>query len=47
MKKQLTIGIDVGGTNTVLGLIDREGNCLARTDFHTQRSTNDDGPVVK
>ena len=45
MKKQLTIGIDVGGTNTVLGLIDREGNCLARTDFHTQRSTNDDGPV--
>ncbi len=45
MKKQLTIGIDVGGTNTVLGLIDRDGNCLARTDFHTQRSTNEDGPV--
>lgn len=45
MKKQLTIGIDVGGTNTVLGLIDREGNCLARTEFHTQRSTNEDGPV--
>lgn len=45
MKKQLTVGIDVGGTNTVLGLIDRDGNCLARTDFHTQRSTNEDGPV--
>ncbi|MBO7299801.1 MAG: ROK family protein [Tidjanibacter sp.] len=45
MKKQLTIGVDVGGTNTVLGLIDRDGNCLARTDFHTQRSTNEDGPV--
>ncbi len=45
MKKQFTIGIDVGGTNTVLGLIDRDGNCLARTDFHTQRSTNEDGPV--
>ncbi|MBQ8271476.1 MAG: ROK family protein [Tidjanibacter sp.] len=45
MKKQLTIGVDVGGTNTVLGLIDREGNCLARTEFHTQRSTNEDGPV--
>ena len=45
MKKQLTIGIDVGGTNTVLGLVDREGNCLARTEFHTQRSTNEDGPV--
>lgn len=45
MKKQLTIGIDVGGTNTVLGLIDREGNCIARTEFHTQRSTNEDGPV--
>ena len=45
MKKHFTIGIDVGGTNTVLGLIDRDGNCLARTDFHTQRSTNEDGPV--
>lgn len=45
MKKQLTIGIDVGGTNTVLGLIDREGNCIARAEFHTQRSTNEDGPV--
>ena len=45
MKKQLTIGVDVGGTNTVLGLIDREGNCIARTEFHTQRATNEDGPV--
>lgn len=45
MKKQLTIGIDVGGTNTVLGLVDRDGNCIARTEFHTQRSTNEDGPV--
>ena len=45
MKKQLTIGVDVGGTNTVLGLIDREGNCLARTDFSTQRSTSEEGPV--
>lgn len=45
MKKQLTIGIDVGGTNTVLGLIDRDSNCIARTEFHTQRSTNEDGPV--
>ena len=45
MKKQLTIGVDVGGTNTVLGLIDREGNCLARTEFHTQRSTSEEGPV--
>lgn len=45
MKKQLTIGVDVGGTNTVLGLIDRDGNCVGRTEFHTQRATSPDGPV--
>ncbi len=45
MKKQLTIGVDVGGTNTVLGLIDKDGTCIARTEFHTQRQTSDDGPV--
>ena len=28
-KKDVTLGIDIGGTNTVLGFVDREGNCLA------------------
>jgi glucokinase len=28
-KKELAIGIDIGGTNTVFGFVDREGNILA------------------
>lgn len=27
-KTDITIGIDIGGTNTVLGLVDRQGRCL-------------------
>ena len=26
--KQVAIGIDIGGTNTVLGLVDQNGNVL-------------------
>ena len=29
MKKQVALGIDIGGTNTTFGFIDREGNYLA------------------
>ena len=29
MKKKVSIGIDIGGTNTVYGILDREGNFLA------------------
>jgi glucokinase len=28
-KKEVTLGIDIGGTNTVFGLVDRDGNYLA------------------
>ncbi len=35
MKKAVTLGIDIGGTNTVLGVVDREGNILARNRIST------------
>ena len=34
-KKQLAIGIDIGGTNTVFGLVDDSGNCLAQDSIKT------------
>lgn len=34
--KEIAIGIDIGGTNTVLGIIDREGNILAENDVSTK-----------
>ncbi len=27
--KELAVGIDIGGTNTIFGFVDREGNILA------------------
>ncbi len=37
--KEVVIGIDIGGTNTVYGIVDKQGNCLidgniATTDYH-------------
>ncbi len=29
--KEVAVGIDIGGTNSVLGIIDRQGNCLAES----------------
>jgi glucokinase len=34
-KKQLVIGIDIGGTNTVFGLVDDSGNCLVQDSIRT------------
>lgn len=34
-KKQLVAGIDIGGTNTVFGFVDREGNILAEDRIKT------------
>jgi len=34
--KKLVIGIDVGGTNTKLGIINRSGNVVARTSLSTK-----------
>jgi len=40
MKKEVAIGIDIGGTNTVIGVVDREGNLIA--EAHTPTLTNTD-----
>jgi glucokinase len=37
MKKKYAVGIDIGGTNTVVGLVDAEGHVLARESFKTQQ----------
>jgi glucokinase len=33
--KELAVGIDIGGTNTVFGFVDREGNILAEGTLKT------------
>lgn len=34
--KKIVAGVDIGGTNTVIGLVTREGNCIAEISFPTQ-----------
>ena len=33
--KEVAIGIDIGGTNTVLGIVDKDGNCLTESSIRT------------
>ena len=33
--RQLSAGIDIGGTNTAIGLVDRDGNILAEDKLKT------------
>ena len=35
--RELVLGLDVGGTNTAMGLVDREGRCLAARSLPTPR----------
>ena len=35
--KEVALGIDIGGTNTVFGCIDSKGNCLATGSLPTQK----------
>lgn len=35
MKIEVTLGIDVGGTNTAFGFVDRDGNCIAESSIPT------------
>lgn len=35
--KEITIGIDIGGTNTKFGIVDREGNALFQSSISTQQ----------
>jgi len=37
MKKKLAIGIDIGGTNSKFGIVDRDGNILAQSRVKTQK----------
>ena len=34
--KEVAIGIDIGGTNSVLGVVDKNGHCLAESSIPTQ-----------
>ncbi len=38
--KKVAIGIDIGGTNTVIGIVDREGNVLVRDSIATSAHGN-------
>tara|TARA_B110000977_G_scaffold86944_1_gene115741 strand:+ start:10083 stop:11033 length:951 start_codon:yes stop_codon:yes gene_type:complete len=40
--KKVTVGIDIGGTNTVFGLVDEQGNCLMQNALKTS-----DYPLVE
>jgi len=35
MKIEVTLGIDIGGTNTAFGFVDKEGNCIASSSIPT------------
>jgi len=35
MRTDVTVGIDIGGTNTVFGLVDEQGKCLAESSIAT------------
>lgn len=39
MKSRFAIGIDIGGTNTDIGIVDETGNCIVRKRFPTAFST--------
>lgn len=36
MNRQIAVGIDIGGTNTIFGLVDRQGNILAEGKIKTR-----------
>jgi len=37
---KLALGIDIGGTNTAFGFVDKEGNCIAESKIPTQTREN-------
>lgn len=38
--KEVAIGVDIGGTNTIAGIVDRSGNILARVCFSTVKGNH-------
>lgn len=39
MNKKVTVGVDVGGTNTAIGIVDQEGNVLQKNSIPTDKYT--------
>ncbi len=37
MKKEVAVGIDIGGTNTDFGIVDKEGNCISNSSIKTDK----------
>ena len=37
MKKSVSLGVDIGGTNTAIGVVDAEGNVLVKTNISTPK----------
>ncbi|MCQ2330698.1 MAG: ROK family protein, partial [Paludibacteraceae bacterium] len=40
MEKPYVLGLDLGGTNSVLGIVDARGHVIARTSIKTQQYTD-------
>lgn len=36
MQQKVSVGIDIGGTNTAFGIIDQQGHCLSEHKIHTK-----------
>jgi glucokinase len=36
MKKKIAIGIDIGGTNTAFGFVDKDGKCICESSIPTR-----------
>ena len=37
---KVVVGIDIGGTITKIGLIDKDGNCISKTSFRTKENSD-------
>lgn len=47
MKNNLTVGIDIGGTNTVIGFVDYEGKFICESSIKTNSSESFDKFIVR
>ena len=46
-KKNVTVGVDIGGTNTVIGFVDDEGNYLFGNTIPTNAEENAEKFVIR
>ena len=37
---KVVVGIDIGGTITKIGLINKSGNCISKTSFRTKENSD-------